>query len=299
MPKNVLEKEYKQPTLTETVVKTALKTLVCLILICVAIFSALFFGVPSVGYDFANRLGMDRTALFFADRYSDKNIDGLLYCVELDRKLLKETGDLKYASKLQGHTENFFKYNRSTLTDYFEKLDEYYLSNSPVETRVQFFSYYDRIVALNYVANVLLGEDKMIWNYKVGSEYAKVSFADVDDYIAVLLAFNQVWSIKSDATLPLSKNGIVTDFYVRIKYHFSIALSAVENEDDALKQLYMLRTCYFFAEHVHVYLKNNTEICKNSDCEWDAVLKATVCGQEFSKAYVSKLNEYIESQKKK
>lgn len=300
MPKDNDIKENKQPTLVGTVFKTAIKTIVCIFAVCVVVFFALFFAVPSVGYDLANRMGMDKSALFFADKYAEDNIDGLVYCIELDKQLYYDTKDVKYARKLQKHTTAFFDYDTEYLKRYFHDLDEYYIKNSPKETQVQFYSYYDRVVALNYMANVILSEEKIIYAYNADSSFVDISFCDTNDYITTLFALNQAMSLGDDVKLPLVKDGKVTEFYRRILLFDedtktfrikSVLEDLINNEPDKLRQLYMLRTCYFFAESAHLYLQKNAENY-NGDFEW-LLDNMQICGEKFNEAYIKLLGEYI------
>ncbi len=154
----------EQASTGKIIIKTAIITTLTLAVACVLVAVLVFFCFPYQGYKFTNDLGMKKSALFFAEKYADgDNPDGLVYCVELDKTLIAETGDIYYDHKMIAHTEKLLSKEPDDAT-YFKKIDEYYIANSPREAHVGLYSYKEYLTANNYLSRQKIKEhNKMVF----------------------------------------------------------------------------------------------------------------------------------------
>ncbi|MBE5730859.1 MAG: hypothetical protein E7350_02785 [Clostridiales bacterium] len=248
------------------------------------------FCFPLGGYKFSVNLGLERSALVFAEKYADKgNIDGLVYCVELDEELFSSTGKQKYADKMIAHTEEFFEYE--DVYAYFDKLDEYYLDNSPAYTHVGLYSYYEYVVSCNYVArcavgdgdNILLdGEEVGVVNVPYG-ELNEAQTAIVYSAVAKAIASGNM-----DVGL-LYDDGGFTEFYTELSDSVPQFLDSLGGSD-TLQTLFLMRSVISVADEIG---KLFDSLGIDISADWQCINDYTYGGSTLHDAYTALYLDYI------
>lgn len=290
--------DEKRHSNSKIIIITAAITSASILTVGVIVAVIVFFCFPYTGYEFTKMLGLKDRALFFIERYvQDDNIDGLVYCVELADELIDETDEeerakrVDYADKLINYTEEFFSY--SLVDFYFRQIDDYYLTNAPIEARVGLYSYYEYIVSCNYKARAITGEnDKMIFRKAVVPLNDIFAMEPTLDELAVI--YSSIYgALEINGEMLLSETGF-TDFYKNIKHSLYGYAMEVENTEDTLKTLYLLRQLIRVVNGVDEFLTDRGII----DSEWrERKNNLKYRDQAISSAYVNLLSKYITKNK--
>lgn len=276
--------EKKPPSLKKTISITALVTFVVMLLLSVVIMTIYFVSAPYTGYKFFRQMGFNRLALSCAENYAvGGNIDGLVYCLELDNELLAKTNKDKFAENIIEHTQKFYEF--SDAKSYFAKLDEYYLTNSPALSRVSMYSYEEYLTSLNYYARTKLNQnDKMFICGKL--VYLDELFVgDVTTMEEATIYCALYKSMQSGVPLaPLVLGGYPTMFYKTLIARVPLFVSRVEEEGgDELKTLFLLRS-------VNYLVKGVGDSIGTIPTEWSTL---SYNGVPLAEAYSSLYNEYL------
>lgn len=280
----------EQPSIKKVILKTAVVTVAALLLACVMVAVIVLFCFPLGGYKFSVNLGLERSALVFAERYADKgNIDGLVYCVELDEELLSSTGKQKYADKMIAHTQEFFEYEE--VYDYFDKLDEYYLKNSPHHTHVGLYSYYEYVVSCNYVARCVVGDGE---NMLLDGEEVQVKslpYGELDEVRTAIVYSAVAKAIESgnmDVSL-LYDGGTFTEFYTELLSSVSPFLDSLQGSD-TLQTLFLMRSVISVADEISGLFE---ELGVDISADWQCINDYSYGDSSLRDAYTALYLDYI------
>lgn len=278
----------EERTTSKVIIKTAAITTAALLLACVIIAVFVFFCFPFAGYKFTDNLEMKKSALFFAERYErDGNIDGLVYCIELDEALIAAKDDAKYFNKLMEHTEKFFKYEKCF--EYFEQIDAYYISENdfPI-SHISLYSYYEYIVRRNFAARVQLGQaDSMIFRGEVKA-LSDIFPQDITTMEEAII-YSAIGGAIQDQKTLLFVDGKFTDLYAKLKGSVPGYVYSLDHDDrdDTLETLFLL--------HNVLQLINEVNELGLPDPDWQAYKKFTYKGEALDEAYKKLFLEYIHS----
>ena len=278
-----------EPSTGKVIIKTAVITTAALLLACVVLAVFIFFCFPYVGYKFTVGLNMNKSALFFVEKYEDDgNIDGLVYCLELDETLLSKNNEHKYALNIISHTEKFFTYN--DYEEFFERIDNYYIENSPRLSHVSLYSYYDYVVSCNFKARALVGEDhSMIFRGKV-TKLDSIFPSDITTKEkAVIYSAVNTYIDQGEKSIIISDDNNVTDFYNKLKASIPEYIYHLE-ENDSLKTLYLLRNAVQLIYKVSALLDE----ANLKDPDWESFKELTLRDKALSKAYDELFFAYIQ-----
>ncbi len=285
----------EQASTGKIILKTAIITTLALALACVLVAVFVFFCFPYQGYKFTNDLGMKKSALFFAEKYADDdNLDGFVYCVELDKQLIAKTNDLVYDQKMLSHTERFFAVG-SLGEEFFKTVDEYYIANSPRQAHVGLYSYEEYLVTNNYVSRVRLNEaSEMIFR---GKPTKLDEIAATEDITNSELAI--VYSAISAALSQRGENGFEimisddepTDFCNWIESTVPKFIGELADfREDTLKELFFMNKAIGLINGMIDLLDDSD---KSSD-EWNAYFSITgdiPLTKEYARLYMQYINQ--------
>lgn len=281
----------EEPSTGKVIIKTAAITTAAILLACVVLAVFAFFCFPYVGYKFTATLGMKKSALYFAERYEDySNIDGLVYCIELDEALYAKDEE-KYARKIIDHTEKFFTYEG--YEDYFKQIDDYYIENSSPISHVRLYSYYDYVVSLNFKARIRLGEaDSMIFRGQA-TKLNELFPSDVTLMEQAVIYSAAVTALSSGGASLFAVDNDMTDFYNDLRasvYGYADGLSQeLEQGTDTLKKLYLLGNVVLLINKMSDFAAETNL----GDSAWnDFKTELTFQGKALSKAYDELFSEY-------
>ena len=278
-----------EQTTGKIILKTALITTGAVLLAGVIIAVLISFCFPYQGYKMTSDLGMTKSALYFAERYSDKgNIDGLVYCVTLDEELLNTKGKDKYAQKLIAHTESFYGYEN--IDSYFAQLDSYYIANSPRKAHIGLYSYEEYLVSRNYYARTVLGkEDEMLFRGKPTKLDKLFTEAPTELEKAIIFsALSRALSRSSDFE-PLIQSNSFTNFYYTLTDSITSYIVGLNGNTDKLQTLFMMRSVIYLVGSVNTFL----EAKQMEVPQWQGFMDLEVGGKSLNKAYTDMFLEYI------
>lgn len=283
--------ETSETSKTKVILKTAAITMAILLVATVAIAVLVAFAFPFEGYKMADSLGMKKSALYFAERYAAAgNIDGLVYCVELDEELLAKTGEGKYALNVIAHTEDFFEYDNAIA--YFRQLDEYYIKNSPRASHVGLYSYEEYLISRNFAARALVGEDDVMLFRGVATPLDQL-FASAPDNLEKAMIYSAVGRAldgeKTEFT-PLVDSESFTEFYYALTDSVTSFIVALEDQGDKLTTLFMMRSIIYLTERVNAFFER---IELASPEEWTTFTRFEYDGMPLVEAYSSLFASYV------
>lgn len=283
----------EQTSTKKTIIKTAAFTLVAVVLATIVLAVIVSFCFPYRGYKLASNLGMKNTALFFAEKYVDNgNIDGLVYCIELDEDLLSSKEDEKYALKLIAHTERFFDFDN--VQEYFLQLDDYYIKKSKPQYRVGLYSYNEYVVSRNYVARTYVGNNgEMLFRGKP-TKLLDLFAGDLELMETATIYSALYRAIRQKGTFePFFKDNSLTEFYSIVKESIeSFVGKLVIHDGGALETLFLLRSVIYLIDETSAFLEDNkldpTYEARFSNLEFR--------GQPLRKAYSEMYTNYIKNE---
>lgn len=283
------------------VLKTALATFFTIIFVAVILMIVVFLCFPYQAYKFAMSMGLHDMALDCAERYADKgNIDGFVYCVELDDRLLKEKGENKYALKLIEHTEKFFEYD--DVDEFIARLDNYYIENSPVQSRISVFSYNEYIVSKNFSARTFVKDnDKMLFRGKPTA--IKDLFSNDLNLIeeaTIFSALHKSMTGANEFTPFTDKNGNVTAFFMDLTSRVPLYVEKlnlerkdkISTKNEQLETLFLIRSVVNLISSTKEYFKDNEYSLPK---QWQEFSSLRFGDKTLSKAYSELYLNYVKT----
>ncbi len=291
-----MEQNSTEKSTIKLILKTAIITASVLALACILIAVFVFFCFPYQGYKFTNGLGMKKSALFFAERYASdgENMDGLVYCIELDKALIDETGNPSYDEKMISHTEMLLG-QASIGEAYFKQLDEYYIANSNRAAHVGLYSYKEYLTSNNFVARVRLGkQDKMVFRFKPTALDEIMETSDITNMeLAAIYSSiaKSLYEVEDGNFGFLAKDGEQTELLTQIKTTIPKFIGELADvRADKLKELFLMRSVLVFLNEICAFLDSNDIEAG----EWYAFYDMTgesKLDEEYSRLY----KEYIQN----
>lgn len=291
-----MEQNSTEKSTIKLIFKTAIITALALTLAFILIAVFVFFCFPLQGYKFTNGLGMKKSALFFAERYASdgENMDGLVYCIELDKALIDETGNPSYDEKMISHTEMLLG-QASIGEAYFKQLDEYYIANSDKAAHVGLYSYKEYLTSNNFVSRVRLGKcDEMVFRFKPTplADIMKAQDKTNSELAIIYLSISKaLYEVKDGDFSFLVKNDKPTDFLNELKLTIPKFIGELADvRDDKLKELFLMRSVLIFLNEICAFFDLN-DIAAG---EWYAFYSMTgesKLDDEYTRLY----KEYIQN----
>lgn len=286
----------KNDSTGKVILKTAMITTAAILIVCLAVAVIVFFCFPYEGYKFFSDLGMKKNALFFAERYEDRdNIDGLIYCVSISDELLDSTGKKKFADKLKTYTEKYFEYDDAF--EYFAQLDSYYIQKAVPKARVGLYSHNEYVVSRNFKARAVLGEDdKMLFRGEL-TAVNDLFKGDVtlDEQAAIYSAVYEQLRLGRSSFYIDEEQTALAQFYYDLGESVAEYIYSLELVTDKLHTLFLMRNVINLISGAKAYFQ---DVKPEAYDYWNAfLLNYTYNGKPLTKAYTDLLSEYIEGEK--